>query len=132
MDNLLSGRVGVAHPLVVTNSGDNSINATATATAEQILHGVIKSTSALATSITTPSVANIIASLGITPATYYDFVIDNSAGSNTVTLVLDASITAPVGAVTGGNTLTVTTTNKIGVFRLYFVSATAAVIYRMA
>lgn len=110
-----------------------AINATATATATQMIAGVITSTSTAATAITTPTAASILALLtGATAGSSFELVIDNSAGASTVTLTLDASITAPAGAITGGNTLTVTTTHKIGKFLFYFTSATAAVVYRVA
>ena len=130
MQNLLQGHVAVEHPLIVTNPLVNAINVTATATAAQMASGVITSTSAAGVTITTPTAAAIIAELGLTPGTYYDFIVDNSAGASTVTVTLDASIVA-LAVVTGGNTLTVATT-KVGIFRLYFTTATAAFIARLA
>jgi hypothetical protein len=110
-----------------------AINASAVATAAQMLAGVITSTSAAATAITTPTAAAILALIaGGGIGTSFDLTIDNSAGASTVTLTLDGSITAPVGAVTGGNTLTVTTTHKVGIFRFVYTSATAAVVFRIA
>jgi hypothetical protein len=110
----------------------NAVNVTATATVKQIADGVITSTSAAAVALTTPSATDLANYLGLKAGSMIEFVVDNSAGANTVTVTLGAGITAPVGAVTGGNTLTVTTTHKVGVFCLYFTSATAAVIFRYA
>ena len=108
-----------------------AINSTTTATAAQMAAGVITSTSASATAITTPTATALATQLGITAAgATYDFIIDNSAGSSTVTLTLDASIVV-LAVVTGGNTLTVAAT-KIGMFRIYFTSSTAAFIARIA
>jgi hypothetical protein len=129
MQNLLTGRLAVVHPLLVSNDLSNAINATATATAAQMAAGVITSTSASAVAITTPTAAAIYTELEATPGTYYDFIVDNTAGSNTVTVTLDASITA-YSAVTGGTTLTVAN-GHAGHFRIYFNSATAAQISRI-
>lgn len=110
-----------------------AINATATASASQMLSGVITSTSLGATAITTPTAASIYAIIPqATTGSSFQLIIDNSAGANTVTLTLDASITAPVGAITGGNTLTVTTTHKVGRFWFYFTSPTTANVFRIA
>lgn len=109
----------------------NAINSTGTATVVQMLGGVITSTSAAATSITTPTATAILAAIqGGAVGTAFNLVVDNSQGANTITIVLDGSITAPVGAITGGNTLTVTTTHKVGIFKIYFTSPTTAVIFR--
>lgn len=111
----------------------SAINVTATATAAQMLGGTITSTSVAAVAITTPTAAAIAALLpNAGQGTTFDLNIDNSAGANTVTLTLDGSITAPVGAITGGNALTITTTEKVGIFRFYFTSPTAAVVFRIA
>jgi len=108
-------------------------NVTDTLTAAQMLGGAITSTSAAVVALTTPTAASILALIsGGGVGTQFDLAIDNSAGASTITLTLDGSITAPVGAVTGGNTLTVTTTHKVGIFRFYFTSPTAAVVYRVA
>lgn len=130
---------GVAVDLVLLRDGvvipkpaPVAINSTAVATATQILSGVITSTSAAATAITTPTATAIAALIGAVQGTEFELVIDNSLGANTVTLTLDGSITAPAGAITGGNTLTVTTTHKVGIFRFYFTSGTTAVVYRIA
>lgn len=130
MQNTLTGYISVTHPILVANSLTNAINVTATATAEQMVKGVITSTSAAAVAITTPTSAAIMAALEGVSGSYYDFVIDNTGGANTVTLTLDASITAE-SAVTGGTTLTVSS-GHAGHFRLYFYSATAAKIARLA
>ncbi len=107
-------------------------NVTATLSAAEVLGGYITSTSAAAVALTTPTATAIGALIpGIARGVTVDLYIDNSAGANTITLTLDGSITAPAGAITGGNTLTVTTTHKVGLFRLYFTSTTAAVIYRI-
>lgn len=109
-----------------------AINATATATVDQILTGYITSTSAAATSITTPTATALAAALNAQAGTSFDFMIDNSAGANTVTLVLDGSITVNTPAITGGAALTVSVANAIGTFRIVFTSTTAAKIFRIS
>ena len=110
----------------------NAINATATATAEQIATGLITSTSAAATAITFPSAASVLAKLPATVGrgTTLELVVDNSLGANTVTMTPSASITAATAVITGGATLTVAS-GATGIFKIYFVSATAAKIYRI-
>lgn len=117
---------------VVNKPTPVAMNVTATATPAQILSGYITSTSAAAVSITTPTATAIGALIGAVAGTSFDFTIDNSAGANTVTLILDASIAVVTPAITGGATLTVSTSNDIGIFRVVFTSATAAKIFRIA
>ncbi len=113
-----------------------AINATATATTAQMLTGYITSTSAAGTSITLPTATQMAAALrtvGITATrgTIFDFIVDNSAGANTVTVVVNTGIAVTTPAITGGATLTVSTANVIGHFRLFFTSATTAKILRL-
>ena len=70
------------------------------------------------------------AAVGVTigAGTLLTFIVDNSAGANTVTVAVDAGTTLAVTtpAITGGATLTVSTANVIGIFGIYITSATAA------
>jgi hypothetical protein len=116
----------------VNNRVATACDVTATLTAAAIAGGVITSTSAAAVAATLPTATAIASLIGASRGTMIEFAVDNSAGANTVTVTVGSGITAPAGAVTGGNTLTVTTTHKVGLFQLYFTSATAAVIYRLA
>lgn len=99
-----------------------------------VVAGLITSTSAATVTVTLPSAAVLLAALGASAGSWYDFAIDNSAGANTVTLAVDAGATIAVTtpAITGGATLTVSTANSIGFFRIYFTSATAAKLFRLA
>lgn len=135
-------QLGNSSVVAVITSGNNvrrnpnqiAINASATAAASDIVNGYITSTSAAAVNITLPPVALIATQLGGAPVrgTTIDFVIDNSAGANSVTLVLDPSITTAITpAIAGGSSLVVTTANYIGMFRLVFTSGTAAKIFRV-
>lgn len=109
-----------------------AINATSVATAEQLAVGVITSTSAAATSITLPTATLLAAELGAVRGTRFQFVIDNSAGANTVTVIVGAGITVNTPAITGGATLTISTANAVGIFEIVFTSTTAAKILRIA
>lgn len=105
---------------------------TSNLSATDITNGYITSTSAAAVALTTPTAAAIYTRLNACPGTIFEFAIDNSAGANTVTLTLDASITVTTPAITGGDTLTVSTANAIGIFKLVFISSTVAKIFRVA
>lgn len=116
---------------VVDNNTASPIDVTATATATQVATGLITSTSAAAVSITLPSAASLIAVLpGSKRGSFFDLIVDNSVGANIVTIVASASITAATAVITGGATLTVAAA-ATGIFRIYFVSTTAAKIYRL-
>ena len=106
--------------------------ATITLTVADMLAGVISSISAAAVSLTMPTATLIAAAIPNCGAgTLFDLLIDNSGGANTVTMVLGSGITNPAGAVTTTAPLTVTTTHKVGMYRFYFTSATAAIFARV-
>lgn len=109
-----------------------AVNTTATITAAQLAGGLLTSTSAAAVSITLPSATDIATALGAVRGSSFEFVVDNSAGSNTVTVVVGSGITVNTPAITGGATLTVSTANTVGVFRLQFTSTSSAKILRIA
>lgn len=105
-------------------------DSTGTITAAKLAVGYITSTSAAGVTLTTPTATALATALGsIGARTVFTFVVDNSAGSNIVTVALDASIVANT-VITGGNTLTVAT-GKIGVFQMVFTSTSAAQIGRI-
>lgn len=104
-------------------------NATATLTAANILAKYITSTSASATSLTLPTATLLGTAVGAVQGTETDFTIDNTAGANTVTVVVGTGITAATPALTGGATLTVAN-GFVGKFKIFFLSATTALIYR--
>lgn len=106
-------------------------NVTATLTAAQLKTGYITSTSVAPVSLTLPSATALLAVLpGAAAGTWFDVVVDNSAGVNIVTVVPSASITAASAVLTGGATLTVAA-GVTGLFRIYFSSGTVAKIYRI-
>jgi hypothetical protein len=108
------------------------MNSTGNISAANMLAGVITSTSAAATTLTTPTATAIAAQIpGCAQGTAFDLIIDNSAGASTVTLALDASITVVNPAIiTGGATLTLATLTT-GKFSFYFTSGTTAKVYRV-
>ena len=107
-------------------------NATATLTAAECLSGVITSTSAAAVALTLPSAADLIAVLnGGGQGTTFELIIDNSSGANSVTITPSATIAAITSPFTVTNPMIVTTAQKVGCFKFYFISSTAAVITRV-
>ena len=114
-----------------------AINATGPITAAQMLAGVITSTSAAGTTITTPTATAIAAIVGgAARGTSFELIIDNTAGSSTVTLALDASITMAKQTSSGDSAtdqlLTVPSgVTGVGIFRFVFVSGIAATCHRI-
>lgn len=105
---------------------------TGSVTAIELSGGHITSTSAAAVSLTMPTVASLVTQMGAVAGDCFQFVINNSAGANTITLDLTGSgMVTGTSPITGGATLTVSTANVIGVFELVFTSGTAAVIRRV-
>ena len=114
-----------------------AVNATATATAAQVITGYITSTSAAATTITLPTGTLLGAALGATAGTVMDLYVDNTAGANTVTIAVATngilSAAAAAGSGAGAGLLTVPSgVTGIGCFRIMFSSATAYVFSRIA
>jgi hypothetical protein len=119
-----------------THTAKAAINATATATPEQIATGYITSTSAAATTITLPTGTLLGAELGAEQGTVFELYVDNTAGANIVTIavavngiVSDAAATtaASFGDLTVGAGVT-----GLARFTLMFSSATAYVFTRTA
>lgn len=106
-------------------------NETGTATAAAIMGGLLTSTSAAATTITLPTVADLVTASGAAQGTTIDFIVDNSAGSDVVTVAVGAGMTA--SGFPGTNTLTLAASATVGVagFRITFMSATAATLTRI-
>lgn len=109
-----------------------AINATASATADQIKSGYITSTSAATVTLTLPTATAFGTLIGASAGTIFEFTVDNTAGANVVTVAVNTGITV-LGTVviTGSATLTVANAN-LAVFRLIFTSATAAKLVRVS
>ena len=114
----------------------NAINATATATAAQVVAGYITSTSVAATAITLPTGTLLGAALGATQGTALDLYIDNTAGASTVTIVVAVNgILSSAAADTPGSfgDLTIAAgVTGLARFTIMFSSATAYVFTRTA
>lgn len=109
----------------------SAINSTNTATAAQVATGLITSTSGAATSITLPTATQLATQLGAVRGSHFEFIVDNTAGANTVTMIAGSGITV-ASALTGGTTLTVpATTSGIAIFRVTFASTIAATLARI-
>lgn len=106
-------------------------NETGSATAAAVMGGLLTSTSGAATTITLPTVVELVAASGAAQGTTIDFLVDNSAGSSTVTIAVGAGMTA--SGFPSTNTLTVPASATVGVagFRVTFMSATAATLTRI-
>lgn len=108
-------------------------NVTAAVTAAELARGYITSTSAAAVTITLPTMTLFATATGAVAGDRFQFLVDNSAGANTVTVDLTGSgVTVGTAPITGGDTLTVSVANAVGLFELFFTSTTAAIIRRIA
>lgn len=120
----------------VTHATTSAINATATATAAQVATGYITSTSAAATAITLPTGTLLGAALSAAKGTIFDLYVDNTAGANTVTIVVAVNgILSTAAADTPGSFGDLTVASGVtGVarFSIMFSSATAYVFTRTA
>ena len=118
------------HPTTV------AINATATATAAQVITGYITSTSAAATVITLPTGTLLGAALSATAGTVMDLYVDNTAGASTVTIAVAVNgILSSAAADTAGSfgDLTIAAgATGLARFTIMFSSATAYVFTRTA
>lgn len=113
-----------------------AINATATATVNEVATGWITSTSGAATTITLPTGTLLGARLEASKGFVFDLYIDNTGGSNTVTIAVATNgILSTAAADTAGSfgDLTVASgVTGVGRFTLMFSSATAYVFTRTA
>lgn len=120
----------------ITHQRKAAINATATATAQEVATGYITSTSAAATTITLPTGTLLGAELQAVQGTVFDLYIDNTAGANTVTIAVATNgILSTAAADTAGSfgDLTVASgVTGLARYTLMFSSPTAYVFTRTA
>lgn len=116
---------------VIKKNTATAINTTGAATAAQLAGGLITSTSAATVALTLPTGSALGTQLGAAQGTTFEFYVDNSAGANIVTVTVASGITAITAVLTGSATLTVAA-GVVGQFKLYFTSASAAVLSRTA
>ncbi len=109
-----------------------AISGTATLTAAQVATGALVFSGGAGTQ-TMPTGTLMGAALNARQGTTFDFTVDNTAGSGTCTLAAGTNMVAGPAVVTGGATLTVanSATQGIGLFRMVFLSSTAAVLFRL-
>jgi len=106
-----------------------AVNATATLTAAQVATGYITTTSAAAVTMTMPTGTLLGAYLGATQGTTLDLYIDNTAGSNTVTVAVG---TNAIQSAFGGTLTLVSGVTGQARFTIMFSSATAYTFSRTA
>lgn len=108
-----------------------SYTADATVTAAELAKGVLTIASGTVT-LTLPTATDIGTNLSASAGTYFDFAVNNSASGGTVTIAVNTGIVA-ASAVTGGTTLTLDPSATVGMamFRLTFISSTAAILSRL-
>jgi hypothetical protein len=125
--------------LVFTNQNhptSAAINATATATAAQVVTGYITSTSAAPTTITLPTGTLLGAALGAAAGTVMDLYVDNTAGASTVTIAVATngikSDAANTTAASFGQLTVASGATGLARFTIMFSSATAYAFTRTA
>lgn len=128
--------VGVAANALLNTHTPTAANSTATLTAAQVKTGYITSTSGAATLLTLPTGTLLGSALGAVQGTIHELYIDNTAGSNTVTIAVAVNGILSTGAVdTAGSFGDLTIASGItgqGRFTLMFSSATAYTFTRTA
>ena len=119
-----------------SRSAISAVNATATLTAAQVAGGWITSTSAAAVTMTMPTGTLLGAELGAKQGDVFDLFIDNTAGSNTVTIAVATNgILTDAANTTSGSfgQLTVASgATGLARFTIMFSSATAYTFTRTA
>lgn len=131
-----SGPVVSQNGFIIDHATAQAINASATATAAQVIGGYITSTSAVGTTITLPTGTALGAALGATKGTSLDLFIDNTAGSNQVTIAVNTNAilsTAAADTASSFGDLTVAASvTGLARFTIMFSSPTAYVFTRTA
>jgi hypothetical protein len=139
-----NGVVTNAVPAIGGHGTTYAVNSTAAVTGANLKCGYLTSTSGSATAITLPTGTDLGTVLGAVQGTVFDFYVDNTAGSNTVTMVVntnmvqsdwDLQITA--ATVSGSAAAITPLTVRSGVagtakYQVVFSSATAATFSRTA
>lgn len=126
-----NGNLIIINDNIAQHRTEAAYDVTATATAADLVGGLITSTSAAAVALTLPTATNLGVAINANIGSSIDFIVDNVSGANTVTVTVNTGITAIAGPViTGGATLTVAS-GTLGQFRVVFTSATTAKIARI-
>ena len=130
---------------VTTYTAPQAINSSATATTAQILAGYITSTSAAGVTITMPTGTALGGAIaGCARGTTLEFIVDNTAGSSTITMAVgtnavqsdwDNQITAATASVTPAAVTPLTIASGVSgmaTYKIVFASATAYVFSRVS
>ena len=104
-------------------------NVSATLTASQVASGYITTTSAAAVTMTLPTGTALGTQFAASQGTVFDLYIDNTAGSNTVTVAVGANC---IQSAMGGTLTLVSGITGQACFRFMFSSATACTFTRIA
>ena len=104
------------YPIITSPSGSVAVNATAAIVASDLRTGYITSTSGAAVTLTLPATVEIVAEFDLKAGQSVEFMVDNTLGSNAVT-VTAASGTTSFTTATGGSVAAVAA-NDVGIFRL--------------
>ncbi|MES2382608.1 MAG: hypothetical protein V4538_16285 [Bacteroidota bacterium] len=114
---------------VITRTA-TSYTASATVTASELAGGVLTVASGTVT-LTLPTATQMGTQLGAGAGTTFDFVLLNAASGGTATVVVGTNIVASGFPSTNTLTLANSATIGVAVFRLTFISATAATLTRI-
>lgn len=123
--------ISLDKPIIRKAGTAKALNTTGAITAEELAGGLVTSTTVAGVTGTLPTATLLATQLGAVQGTVFDFIIDNSAGANTFTVQVNTGITVGTTSLTGGDSLTVSTAQAVGMFRLIFTSATAAILRRI-
>lgn len=123
--------ISLDKPIIRKAGTAKALNTTGAITAAELAGGLITSTTVAGVTGTLPDATSLATQLGATQGTVFEFIVDNSAGANTFTVQVNTGITVGTTALTGGDSLTVSTAQAVGMFRLIFTSATAAILRRI-
>jgi len=114
----------------------SAVNSSATATAAQVSTGYITSTSGSAVTLTLPTGTLLGAAIGAVAGTIFELIVDNTAGSNTVTVAVATngilSDAANTTAASFGQLTVASGATGMARFTLMFSSATAYAFTRTA
>ena len=118
--------------LELKKTSSTTKNAAATLTAAEVATGLISWTGAALT-LTLPTATDLATQLNATKGTVFEFVVDNTGGSGTVTIAASASIIYASTVTTGGSVTTLANSATVGIggWRITFISTSAAVISRL-
>jgi hypothetical protein len=127
----VTGNLTASAPLIRQHTLTEPFDSTGTIAAAKLAVGYITTTSGAAVTMTLPTATAMANQLGAVQGTIWEFWVDNTAGSNTITVAVGSGITA--SDFPGTNTLSRTASASLGVagFRLTFFSATGATLTRI-